>query len=644
MNWLPVVERELRVAARRRSTFWIRVGAALTGLVIGGAYLVISIIEHVRPAEMGKILFYMLAWLCLVASLSAGLFFTSDCLSEEKREGTLGLLFLTDLRGYDVMLGKLLATSLRGFYALLAVLPILAITELLGGITGAQYWKSSLALVNGLFFSLAAGMLISALSRDSQKAMAGTLLVILLLAAGGPLADQLIANARKTTFKPFWSLASPGFVLSEAGAWGRSLFWQALLTTEILSWAMFGLSCALVPYTWQDKRRVDARGSGSWRHAWKFGGRRRRARVRTKWLERQPVSWLASLERWQALVLWAMVTLTAGGFIYAWADKAGSDTWMFWNYAGGLFTLLLYLWAASQACRFLVEARRGGMLELLLVSPVTEGQIVGGQWRAMARRFALPVLLLVGAQVAVAALSHLAMEKGASQAYRAAASANAAMAAAATRTNAAARSNFTGSVTTTTVSVSGGGMTVSVAGGTGTNVVAAPRGFQMGSAMQRRLMTIVAAGTVALCTAGNLLAICWFGMWMGLTSRTANLATLKTIVFVQVIPWMLIAFGTAVFMGLVMARSAWFAGPSTGAWWLVWWPFLNALMSTTLALGKDAGFILWSRKKLRTSFRAEASGIRKQPKQPKQPKPALPPPLPPLPPMPPVAQSQAKVA
>ena len=39
----------------------------------------------------------------------------ADCRGEEKREGTLGLLFLTDLQGYDVVLGKYLATSPRSF-------------------------------------------------------------------------------------------------------------------------------------------------------------------------------------------------------------------------------------------------------------------------------------------------------------------------------------------------------------------------------------------------------------------------------------------------------------------------------------------------------------------------------------------------
>src|SRR5688572_16181392 len=120
MNCLPVVDRELRVAARKRSTFWLRVGGAITGVLIGGACFLLTDIYQIGTAQVGSVLFGVLSWSCLIVGLSAGLFFTSDCLSEEKREGTLGLLFLTELRGYDVALGKLLATSLRGFYALLA--------------------------------------------------------------------------------------------------------------------------------------------------------------------------------------------------------------------------------------------------------------------------------------------------------------------------------------------------------------------------------------------------------------------------------------------------------------------------------------------------------------------------------------------
>ena len=125
MTFLPIVERELRVAARKRSTFRVRVIAALVALLIGSAFLVLSRVGPLGSSttSLGSGLFGALTWLSWCAALSAGPFFTSDCLSEEKREGTIGFLFLTDLRGYDVVLGKVLATSLRSFYALLAVFP-----------------------------------------------------------------------------------------------------------------------------------------------------------------------------------------------------------------------------------------------------------------------------------------------------------------------------------------------------------------------------------------------------------------------------------------------------------------------------------------------------------------------------------------
>jgi ABC-type transport system involved in multi-copper enzyme maturation permease subunit len=222
MNYLPVVGRELRVAARKRSSFWLRVAAAATALAVGAFLLILNRTQGVGTPALGSELFYALAWMCLAVGLCSGLFFTSDCLSEEKREGTLGLLFLTELRGFDVVLGKLLATSLRGGYALLAVLPVIALTQLMGGVTGPQYWKSSLALLNALFCSLSAGMFVSVLARDSQKALAGTFLLLLLLALGGPCADLALAGIRHRGFQPVWSLSSPGYVLAVAGAWGGS--------------------------------------------------------------------------------------------------------------------------------------------------------------------------------------------------------------------------------------------------------------------------------------------------------------------------------------------------------------------------------------------------------------------------------------
>src|SRR5205814_3983297 len=116
------------------------------------------------PQSVGQPIFTALAWLLFGFCLIDGVWNTADCLSEEKREGTLGLLFLTDLKGYDVVLGKLLATSLKNFYALLALFPPLAITFCLGGVTGGEFWRLVLLLTNTLFFSLTVGMFVSSIS------------------------------------------------------------------------------------------------------------------------------------------------------------------------------------------------------------------------------------------------------------------------------------------------------------------------------------------------------------------------------------------------------------------------------------------------------------------------------------------------
>ncbi|HWI57793.1 MAG TPA: ABC transporter permease subunit [Bacillota bacterium] len=611
MNFLPVVDRELRVAARKRSTFWVRVAAALTGLIVGAGCLILNQARGTSSADLGRVLFYALTWMSLAAGFSAGLFFTSDCLSEEKREGTLGLLFLTELKGHAVVLGKLLATSLRGFYALLALLPILAITQLMGGVTGAQYWKSSLALVNGLFCSLAAGMLVSAISRDSQKALGATLLLLLLLALGGPIADASLAGIQHRGFEPFWSLASPGYVLVLASAWGRSAYWEALAITHLLGWAMLGLACELVPRTWQERKRTGADTNRGWVYAWKYGGRRWRER-RRRLLEWQPVTWLTSRQRWQSLVVWAMALLVTTGFVVVLVRQAAQEVWFLWMYLGGLFTLVLYLGAASQASRFLVEARRNGLLELLLISPVQDKEIVRGQWRAWLRLFGVPVLMLIGVHVTATTLSQISIHRMASQVNTRAA---------------AASTNKSGTVTTRVVVGSGA---VTVTTGAATNTSAVPSNPPVPSRAQQVGMAVAAALVTALSTLANLFALCWFGMWMGLTSRSVNLATLKTILFVQVIPWFVISFGAAMTVGLVLTRLFMGASATQPGTWLMWWPLLNAALSASLAIAKDLGFIVWSRKRLYAFLREQATRSFDQPRlfaPPPLPRPMAPPPI-----------------
>jgi hypothetical protein len=517
----------------------------VAALVIGAGFLIMSLAVGISTTRAGSGLFGTLTWLALGASLAAGLFFTADSLSEEKRDGTLGFLFLTDLRGYDVVGGKLLATSLRGGYALLALFPVLALTLLMGGVTGAQFWKISLALINALFCSLAAGLLASAACRDSQRAMAVTFLLLLLVCAGGPMVDSILAVSRRGGFRPLLSFGSPIYVFWAASAWGRTAYWPGLIASHSLAWASFALASWLVPRTRQDRPKRTAVARRARIYSWKYGGATARLERRRRLIDHNPVMWLALRERWQSVGVWVIAgfVLVPFGVILT---TLPSMVWIIWSQVSWLVLVVLYLWTASQACRFFVDAKRSGLMELLLVTPLNSKDIVIGQWRALLRMFGLPAALLLLVQ-------------------------------------------FAGTIFSQRASM---GMLATQGGG---NAPGLP-------------WHLLSASTSVLSAVANLVALMWFGMWMGLVSKNSSVATLRTILFLQVLPWLGISFVATSIAGLLMFRRFASAGvPSSSSSMFLSFPLVLAGLSAGLTLAKDAAFFVWARRRLYSSFRVEAA-------------------------------------
>jgi hypothetical protein len=62
---------------------------------------------------------------------------------------------------------------------------------------------------------------------------------------------------------------------------------------------------------------------------------------------------------------------------------------------------------------------------------------------------------------------------------------------------------------------------------------------------------------------------------------------------------------------------------------IAWFPLLTGAISALLALGKDAVFIVWSRRRLNSAFRDQASKVRaySNAAQPPLPHPVAPPPI-----------------
>jgi ABC-type Na+ efflux pump permease subunit len=401
MTFLPIVERELRVAARQPATYRARPKAALASLILLAPALVF-LAGGGAPGRAGA--FSVVSHLLFLYCLFAGAYATADCLSVEKRDGTLGLLFLTDLRGMDIVLGKLLSNGARLFQGLLAVVPVLAIPVLEGGLQAGDFWRGVLALFNALFCSCAVGLLFSALCRQGRLSLNLSTLVMGWFWLGGPLVGQLGSRLEW----PGWltalvESASPMVAQANAASPGAGspAFWRSVLITQVVAWMFLGLAARILPNAWQDK--PPGRRSLRWRDRWKqwtLGRPEARRRYRARLLDQNPFYWLAARHRWE--VVWPFVFLAALGAGGFWLWRLANDP------MGVLVCMILVLVVAHSVFKLsftgtavatIAAERRGGTLELLLSTPLGVEEILQGQWLALRRRYAAPIVVLLLAQL-----------------------------------------------------------------------------------------------------------------------------------------------------------------------------------------------------------------------------------------------------
>jgi hypothetical protein len=114
----------------------------------------------------------------------------------------------------------------------------------------------------------------------------------------------------------------------------------------------------------------------------------------------------------------------------------------------------------------------------------------------------------------------------------------------------------------------------------------------VGFAVPNHVVTLAMSAARTLAVVANLAALSWFGMWMGLNSKSSNFATLKTIVFVEVIPWFVVMFASALLVPLILWPSL-LGGVSTAtSRIMVWYPLLTSGLVTLLVVVKDIAFYL----------------------------------------------------
>jgi ABC-type transport system involved in multi-copper enzyme maturation permease subunit len=172
MMLLPVIERELRAEARHAMTYWLRVIGA-GALLIAAALFWLN--GNLRD-QQGDQLFYTLHQTLFWAIWILVPLLVADCISRERREGTLGLLFLTPLHARDIVLAKALAHGLKGMTVCLAALPIVVVPFLMGGVDWRVATASVLLNLTSFCWALGAGLLASSRNRALTSALAWAVL------------------------------------------------------------------------------------------------------------------------------------------------------------------------------------------------------------------------------------------------------------------------------------------------------------------------------------------------------------------------------------------------------------------------------------------------------------------------------------
>ncbi|HET6573694.1 MAG TPA: ABC transporter permease subunit, partial [Fimbriiglobus sp.] len=181
----PIFMRELATVPRRTSHFASR--AALLGLIVVlGATAWQATVGFTREATLGEaarfglllfqiVVFVQLLLLIFFAALSA-----ASAVAQEKDRRTFVLLLITDMRDYEIVLGKLLGALLPITVLLLVSVPALALMLLMGGIGPSQVVQATAVMLTTAFAAGSLGGLVALWRERTFQALALSVLFLAL--------------------------------------------------------------------------------------------------------------------------------------------------------------------------------------------------------------------------------------------------------------------------------------------------------------------------------------------------------------------------------------------------------------------------------------------------------------------------------
>ena len=410
----PVIIREMRVAVRSPWHYVLRLTGALAAVVLAWTVVRQNI---VFPDVLGNRLFVNFASTFHLLIFCIAPLLTADCLSCEKREGTLGLLFLTSLSGMTIVFQKAYVHMVQGLVFCLASVPVLTIPFFLGGIVWMDILNGIVFGFSSLLLALAAGMLASCLF---MKPLAAVIIAEILAWICAGILGQLIdfgmrfsltglapaSYSQLADYVGYWKLRPP-YLAVENLSWGQIflgapvaiewnwilfLFW-ILATCSLMFLLALTVCTRRVESHWQDTPK-SAR-TEQWHKTW-FSPRfwqNAYQQYRIRMLRNNPLGWLqryAVRSRLTTIGWCAIILLTYSLLISC------KQPWVYYDSIQMWLILLIVLHMCNDAATHLNVERDSGLLELMLITPLSIMEILWGRLCSFWRRFTLPAILIIG--------------------------------------------------------------------------------------------------------------------------------------------------------------------------------------------------------------------------------------------------------
>jgi hypothetical protein len=377
-----VVQRELRAGSRRRITYWGRFFAAAAGIFV--------LWQGSQAVNDGGELFFT------TAIIAAGMCFldairrAAASIAEEKAEGTLGLLILTPLSGAELLFGKLISVALGAMPLALAVVPVLAICLLLGGISGAEFTRLTFALAHGLSIAIITGIFVSCNSTSTVGAMFITIVVLGLACI---LCAPLSMIGTVNPLAPFVFITDMQYRSNPLIFWASIFFSQLILFTLF---AVYGRGFAQrwrrdqefeLPVATYQPLATTAAPATAFTAQDHPTPATYDVYATPKWFVGNPIEWLTlrEMSMHSGGIVWTIGAVVCAIFSF-------TPISLFYSF---LFSAGLIIFLCIASARTFAAARRSNSIELLITTPVGAEGMIEGHMAALKKMFFIPGAIMV---------------------------------------------------------------------------------------------------------------------------------------------------------------------------------------------------------------------------------------------------------